>query len=205
MARTKIKIDQDDLIEALGGDLNVWSHQCHAASIHLVKSGVFPASLGARVGRGSCTGVGGQHSWVVLGGNCYDDRAHVIDPTLWSYDASVSGIWTGRANQRPHIPHGAGSIFEWGKPASYGGEPVDLGATGLSEWAKSFLVMLGPLDRRGWMSLFSHAPVGGWPAGEIIAAAYRNPELQALIPIDRVGMLTDLNPQGLYLAGTPGT
>lgn len=44
----------------------------------------------------------------------------------------------------------------------------------------------------------THAPVGGWPSGEITKAVYQTEALSALIPIDRVGMHTDLNPEGLY-------
>jgi hypothetical protein len=52
-------------------------------------------------------------------------------------------------------------------------------------------------DRQGW-SVLAHAPVGGWPAGEIIDAMCES-GLDAVIPIDIVGMVTDRNPQGLYL------
>lgn len=60
--------------------------------------------------------------------------------------------------------------------------------------------MVGPLDRPGWMRLAS-CPVGGWPAAEVLAAMDDTPALQTLVPIDRLGMLTDRNPGGLYLAG----
>lgn len=59
--------------------------------------------------------------------------------------------------------------------------------------------MLGPLDRRAWHLLASQAPVLGWPAAEIIAAMDDTEELSAFVPIDRLGMLTDRNPGGLYL------
>ncbi|MEO6157149.1 MAG: hypothetical protein ABIQ39_05915 [Ilumatobacteraceae bacterium] len=184
-------------IEAAIGPLKKWSHQCHAASLAVVKSGVLGEP--ARVARGSCPGVAGQHSWVVLGNDCYVYDAIVIDPTLWSYDDRVDGLWVGNADERPHRPHGAGDIFDWGKPTSYGGEAIKLRpARALSADAKRFLRMLGPLDRRGWMELASHAPVEGWPAGEILTAVENTPELAALVPVDRIGMLTDLNPGGLY-------
>jgi hypothetical protein len=189
-------IDREAITEALGG-LDKWSHQCHGASIHLVKSGVLGTDC--RVARGSCPGVGGQHSWVVLGMDCYDPTAKIIDPTLWSYDPTVDGVWMGLASERPHTPHGAGSIWNWGRPESGDGEIIGLAAN-LSPSAEMFLDMVGPLDIDGWVRLFSLAPVEGWPAGEIIEAAWRTPDLRALIPIDRVGMLTTLNPEGLYLA-----
>jgi hypothetical protein len=176
----------------LGFDSAAWPHQCHAASLQMV------LLVGeGRVARGSCPGVPGQHSWVVLGGDCYDRRAPIIDPTLWSYDPRVDGIATGKASDRPHTPHGSGSIFDWGKPGTYGGPTIELDV----EWsgdARRFLDLLGPLDRRGWADL-AHAPVGGWPAREIITAMHGDDRLAALVPIDIVGMVTDLNPSGLYL------
>jgi hypothetical protein len=93
---------------------------------------------------------------------------------------------------------GWGSIWEYGRPDFPTGDVIALDRTGLSPFAVMFLDMLGPLDRRGWHVLFD-GPMEGWPAGEIIAAAYGTPTLKALIPIDRVGMLTDLNPMGVYL------
>jgi hypothetical protein len=43
------------------------------------------------------------------------------------------------------------------------------------------------------------APVEEWPSGEIFAAMSRDPMLAAWIPIDILGMTTDLNPNVLYL------
>lgn len=83
--------------EAVGRPLVAFRFRCHEASLALVRSGVLPE--GARVARGSCPGVGGQHSWVVLGGDCYDRKAQVIDPTLWCYDNAVREIWKGRADE----------------------------------------------------------------------------------------------------------
>ena len=42
------------------------------------------------------------------------------------------------------------------------------------------------------------APVEDWPAGEIFAAMDDTEGLKALVPIDKLGMLTDRNPGGLY-------
>jgi hypothetical protein len=189
-------IDSAEIVSALGG-LDQWSHKCHQASIALVQSGVLGTEC--RVARGSCPGVGGQHSWVVLGMDCYDPLAKVIDPTLWSYDPTVDGVWVGLAGERPHVPHGAGSIWQWGRPEPGDEEPIEL-AVPVHGWAEEFLSLLGPLDITGWARLFSQAPVEGWPAGEIIEAAWNTPDLRPLIPIDRVGMLTTINPEGLYLA-----
>jgi hypothetical protein len=176
------------------GDLKDWSHDCHRAALELVHSGLLPDT--ARVARGSCPGVFGQHSWAVPYGDCYDREATVIDPTLWSYDDTVNGVYIGLAYERPHLPHGHGSIWQWGKPETHGGDLIELDV----EWsreAEDFLRLLGPLDRQGWAHL-AHAPVGGWPASEIIGRMYDDKRLTALIPIDIVGMATDRNPSGLY-------
>lgn len=91
MSLTCANIDKDAILKALGGKLEPWHHQCHAASVAIVRARIFPE---ARVARGHCKGVG-VHSWVVLGMDCYDKDAVIIDPTLWSYDPTVTGIWIG--------------------------------------------------------------------------------------------------------------
>lgn len=182
--------------------LDHWAHQCHAASVELLRSGEFAP---ARVARGSCRGVPGQHSWLVLGDDCYDDDATIIDPTLWSYDGTVTGIWVGTYHDGRHRPHGKGSIWDWGRPDAPVSEPISLTPSKpLSVTALTFLDLLGPLDRQGWGLLASYAPVEGWPAGEIIEAMLDTPALSSLVPIDRVGMLTDRNPGGLYLVKEDG-
>lgn len=184
--------------EATGRPLSYFHHDCHNASAALVRSGVLGE---CRVARGSCPGVSGQHSWVVLGMDCYDHEATVIDPTLWSYDPRVKGIWQGLANELPHEPPRMGSIWEWGKPAPATGDVIELDRAGLSEQACVFLELLGPLDRRGWMCLANDAPVQEWPAGEIYGAMYEDARLDTFVPIDLIGMLTDKNPMGVYLPG----
>lgn len=192
-----MKFDADDFLAATGSMLDQWAHQCHAASIALVKSG----ALGeCRVARGACKGVGGQHSWVVLGMDCYDPQATIVDPTLWSYDETVEGIWIGTMQDDRHFPHGRGSIWEWGRPNEAEDEPLYLDESELSSKAKDFLDLLGPLDIEGWRCL-AHAPVQDWPSDEIIAAMYRHPQISGWIPIDIVGMATLENPSGLYLKG----
>lgn len=178
---------------AVGRPLDEYAHRCHAASIQLVKSGIFGSSC--RVARGFCPGVPGQHSWVVVGDDCYDKTATVVDATLWSYDETVDDVWVGLASERPHQPHGTGNIFAWGKPVHRGGETIKLTAE-LSPAATKFLGMVGPLDYEGWRTL-SNAPVEGWPAAEIMAAIYDDARLTDP-PIDIVGMLTDRLPN-LYL------
>lgn len=177
--------------------LEHWAHQCHAASMDLLGRAGFEE---ARIARGSCTGVGGQHSWVVMGHNVYAFNAVIVDPTLWSYDRAVRGVWVGSAQDGRHVPQGGhGNIWSWGKPAPAESEPVTLTPSQpLSPDALAFVDLLGPLDRVGWMRLMD-APVAGWPAAEIVAAMDDTPALEALVPIDLLGMLTDRNPGGLYL------
>jgi hypothetical protein len=182
---------------AVGASLDQFGADCHRASLSLVLSGALGSNC--RVARGTCEGVGGQHSWVVLGWDCYDKNATVVDPTLWSYDETVEGIWTGKASERPHEPFGAGSIWQWGRPNDPTGEILALDPDfEFSSAALGFLDMLGPLDFEGW-AVLAHAPVGGWPSEEIFKAMYRDKRFSVLIPIDIVGMATDENPRGLYL------
>lgn len=184
----------DDVAEWTGIAPSAMAKQCHAVSLALVKSGKVGK---ARVARGFCRGVGGQHSWVVLGWDCYADDAVICDPTLWSYDSTVKDVWFGSATDRRHLPHGAGSIWRAGRPADPTGPIVELpGVASLSRMAQDFLSLLGPLDRQGW-GILANLPMGGWPSGEIIEAMYKG-GMEELIPIDIVGMVTDLNPGGLY-------
>lgn len=190
-------------VRAVLHPLDQWAAQCHAASLKLVQSGVLGE---CRVARGGCKGVMGQHSWVVLGDDCYDEDATIIDPTLWSYDESVEGVWVGTMRDGKHVPHGKGSIFQWGRPETaeeVGEEPLDIEPPeGWSPMARLFLDMLpGPLGRKGWAQL-AHAPVEGWPAGEIINAMCESDDVSFYVPIDIVGMVTDRNPSGLYLSET---
>lgn len=183
-------------LEALG-PLEHWAYKCHAASVEPVRSGVLGT---CRVARGFCEGVGSQHSWVILGGDCYDKRATIVDPTLWSYDERVEGIWTGTMRDGRHQPHGSGNIFAWGRPDNcLASDAVTLTPREpFSRRAVDFLGMLGPLDRHGW-AVLAHAPVEGWPAGEILGAMCDS-GMEAVVPIDIIGMVTDRNPSGLYLA-----
>lgn len=183
-------------VEAHLAPLDQWAARCHGASIELVNSGLLGTS---RVARGSCQGVAGQHSWVILGMDCYDDQAVIVDPTLWSYDDEVKGIWVGTYQDGLHRPHGKGSIWEWGRPNHPEGLPMRLTPREpFSGPAKAFLDILGPLDEKGWIQL-AHAPVEFWPAAEIIDAIYETDGLAGYVPIDIIGMLTNRNPKGLYL------
>lgn len=188
------------LMNQIAFPLDRVSHNCHAVSLAIVKSRIYP---GARVARGSCKGVMGQHSWVALG-DPYDDHAGIIDATLWSYDPAVKGVWTGALTGVGwrHRPQGYGHFFRGTRPEHHGGETVVLKPAAfqaLSVDAIEFLDMLGPLDIGGWM-MVGNLPMQGWPAREIIEAMLDS-DLGVYVPIDIVGMVTDRNPSGLYLAG----
>ena len=189
-------------VEEVLGDLEQWAHQCHAASLAIVKAKVFPE---ARVARGSHPGVMGQHSWVVVGTDVYQPQG-IVDPTLWSYDSEVTGVVYEhrKGHMRDWTPKGSGLIWHWGCPEPGGGEEIDLGP--LSAPAEMFLRMArnvnggAALDRQFYMTLVSSAPVGGWPAREIVEALIAKGH-EPWVPIDIVGHLTDRNPGGLYLPG----
>lgn len=197
---TTITLDKTDVERIIGAPFETTAHQCHAVSLKIVKSGLLP---GARVARGVCQGVPGQHSWIVVGPDCYAPDAVIVDPTLWAHVDDVDGVWHGTAAHGWHTPHGGrGDIWSYGRPADPTGPIVALTPKKRLSWdACLFLNILGPLDRQGWAVLAS-SPVAGWPAAEIVAAIADTPELAALVPIDRLGMLTDRNPDGLYLPTT---
>jgi len=178
-------------------DFEDFVQDCHSVSWHLIRSGLLgEGGPSLRVARGACLGVGGQHSWVVMG-HPYDDQAIIVDLTLWSYNPMQPRIWLGSMQSRLHRPKGYGQILQGPRPQSRGGEPVTVEVS--SAKAKAFLRMVGPLDYRGWGALWSHCGMLGWPAKEILEAFLdQHPKMAALVPIDIVGMMTDRNPQGTY-------
>lgn len=208
MATTSIPVlTEEQVVEALCEkepnhfiDWDDFAHDCHSVSLALVKSGLLGEK--ARVARGSLRGVGGQHSWAVVG-DPYAPEA-VVDLTAWSYDERYPRLYVVEGPDAPHVPHGTGSIWDWGIPPAGDGPDIDLTpTTPLSQPARVFLGMVAEgngrkgLDLRGWMAL-ANAPVEEWPAAEVLAAMDDTQQLRALIPIDRLGMLTDRNPGGLY-------
>lgn len=198
------RLDAEAVAEAIGIPFEQWRYQCHTVSLAIVKEGL----VEGRVVRGSCNSVFGQHSWIVpldFYDGLFIAKDHwIIDPTLWSYDSATDGIWYGNYTDGRHRPHGAGSIWDYGKPYNTGqGEVIELTpSTPLSGAARAFLDMAvgEPLDLRGW-SLLVHSPVEGWPAREILTAVDETKALCQLTPIDIIGNYTDRNPQGLYLKG----
>ena len=186
-----------DIAEQVDSDWRTWWHNCHAASLKIVRARVID---GARVARGTARGIGGQHSWIVVG-NPYKPDA-IYDPTRWSYEQQFVGFRIDDAVVGDYRPHGAGHFFKGSPPQHHGGETIHLTPRDGGVWsteAREWLRLVGaPFDSHGWAEV-AHLPVEGWPAGEVFAAMDANPKLQALIPIDILGMTTDLNPQGLYL------
>lgn len=174
--------------------LDRWHHDCHGASFAIVNAELWTC----RVARGMCKNVGSQHSWVVMGTDPYDKEADILDPTLWSYDDEIVGVLASSMENGLHTPHGAGDIWEWGKPSAAVDEPVELAPPNgaWSDDAKLFLELLGPLDWNGWATL-ANAPVEGWPAGEILSALQ---QVRPLVGIDIIGMTTNQNPGGTYIA-----
>jgi hypothetical protein len=204
----KVAADPHGLAALIGIPYEAWANRCHEVSLALLKTGRFGPG---RIARGMAEGVGSQHSWIVLSWDPYDDEATVVDPTIVPLlrQRGIAGtndpeglpdIMVEHAWKLSNQPHGKGSIWAFGRPQESAGNPVELTPSAeLSKAARMFLSILGPLDHRGWMQLASQCPVGGWPAAEIIAAMDDTPELSALVPIDRLGMLTSRNPGGLYL------
>lgn len=188
----------EEVERAVGSAPQAWAFECHAISLAIVRSDLFQT---ARVARGFAAGVAGQHSWVVVGDDCYDPEALVLDATKWAYtkDDRTPALWRGTTQSGRYTPHGSGSIWQFGKPHSGDEEPITL--DDLSSDARAFLYICGPLDTRGWASLLS-SPIQGWPSREIVLTASKDKRLRQLIPIDILGMLTDENPDGLYLKET---
>lgn len=184
-----------EAIENAIGGLQKWAHKCHECSLAMVRTGLLPAT--ARVARGFHPQITSQHSWVVIG-DPYDTGSLILDGVLWSYLGTKPVTFCGRSTK--HYPKGKGNIWQAGKPPHPVGKIVQLKHHDrLSEYARDFLMRAGPegLDAAGWHVL-ANSPVQGWPAKEIITAMYRTDNLAAFIPIDVVGMVTDLNPGNLY-------
>lgn len=200
-----------EVAAAIDWPQDTWRNQCHAVSHAIVQAGIVPH---ARVARGVCDGVGAavQHSWIVAPtasgqlGDCYADNAVIIDPTLWTFRSDVTGIYVARADEhRWHRPHGKGDhIMNVGRPRrpAAGEATIPLAQSELdrlSSEARWWLDrMFGPLTRDGWFDLV-HMTVIGWPSDEIIRAVQNTPGLKSFTPVDIVGMLTNLDPGGLYL------
>lgn len=201
---TEAASDAEKLGELIGVPYERWSGKCHEVSFKLLSTGLFGPG---RVARGWAKAVIGQHSWLVLGPDVYDPGAVNLDPTLRPYLKAhriwlnAEGILVERGADMGHQPHGAGSLWTAERPVCHGGDIIELTpSVPLSDDAQLFLSeeFLGPLDRRGWGQL-TNGPMEQWPAAEIIRAMYDTPALRSLVPVDILGMLTDINPGKCYL------
>lgn len=194
----------------LGRDWSKWAKNCHAASLHLIHSGILPA--GSRVARGWCDTVpGSQHSWVVVNttdaalADPYAPTPLILDPTAWSYQTGTAArpsVWT--SDGMGYHPHGTlgpaalpGALPAPVDPARII-EPDEDAYRALNAEAKRFLALQGPLDARGWMAL-TKCDVRTYPAAEITSLMRATPRLCAFVPIDLWGMLTADNPSEVYL------
>lgn len=178
---------------------------CHGAAIlavaELAAEGVF-----ARVARGRARYVNGQHSWVVVGDDVWDDDARIVDLTIARERGDDEAqVCLGSARGGFHFPHGAGSIWAAGMPLPDPGDPRPVHLD-LSGPAESFIGIIAAgtgsegttLDLSQWEAL-ARGPMVGWPAGEVIAAMHRNAETSFLVPIDRLGMATMIDPHSCYV------
>jgi hypothetical protein len=182
-------------VEEAIGSIEYFEHNCHGASLALVQSGLLPE--GSRVARGFVQGVRGQHSWALVAPEMiYEPETYVVDITLWSYVPEAPRLYIAKAKHWPHRPHGFGRLEYLGPDPT---DPIISLGVPISEGAKMFLQMYAPagLDRRAWMTLLN-GPMQGWPSKEIVDAASKTRELAAMVPLDILGMLTDVNPSGLY-------
>jgi len=191
------RLNLDVVERAVGTPRELWKNRCHEISLALLKSDAF-VGIDARMARGFSIQITSQHSWIVLGKDVFDRTALVVDPT-WSSTVMNAPMISYARNFRSHRPHGWGMLTEY--PESGGGPEVEIkGMTSeTAEWVEFVRMTVdGPLDVRFWCRLFS-GPLQGWPSRELVGLAAEMPELRFGIPVDVVGMLTDLNPNGLYL------
>jgi hypothetical protein len=188
------------IAKKIGIPLDTWYGNCHDVSLAIVRAGIFhgPEGQRVRVARGMADSVPGQHSWISLG-DPYFVGTRFVDPTWWAWNLDHPEITTCYMGDELYVPHGARSIWDWGKPVSQGGPSIELTpAEPFSRAASDFVDLLRPLDRAGW-SMLANAPVLGWPAKEIFAAYATTEGLsEQSIPIDIRGMLGDDNPGDLY-------
>lgn len=198
----------DDVVEAVGfkNDPKDWGGHCHLVSHLLVRSGLLgEPGPHCRVVRGGGAGIGGQHSWVVVG-DPLEPTSVLIDPTAYGWGAADDLVVTTVGDKR-YTAHGYDprSIWDFGRPT--GCTPEDAWEVtppegGWSESAQTFLDILGPLDLDGWAEL-AHYPMGAWPSREIIKAIIRDPGMigdraSVRLPIDVASLRGDLNLKELY-------
>ena len=194
-----MNIDVENLLK--GVNPADYPKQCHAASLKLVKSGVIGEF--ARVARGTHPDIGGQHSWVVVSEDVYDEYATIIDPTMWSYtgrepqfdiyDAAEDADYFPKGGEERWDFSDIPAVQDYSKIITLEREVFDK----LPDYAKMQMWRIGSMDLRGWSTL-ANGPMLGWPSRPIIEAMLDTPKLAALVPIDIQGMVTMRNPSNLY-------
>ena len=190
-----------------------WMGQCHTVSLAIVQSGLLgEPGPACRVVRGAANyAIGSQHSWICLG-EPYDPRAIYVDYTAHQWKGNdLANVVVATAKQayedfqdatipRGHAIHGYNptSIWKFGRPHPGRGEHFMLDARELSDEAKSFVSVLGPMDADAWADLCEY-PQGAWPYKEIARAVIAQvPTAQTRLRIDIYSMAGDLNVDGLY-------
>lgn len=183
------------VIEEAIGPIEKFHHQCHAASLALVKSGVLPGK-NWRVARGWSRGIGGQHSWAVQG-DPYARSSRVVDITMWSYQRHIAKIYCPK-NLYDHEPHGYGYLVPQVIERPSIPEVTDLPLERLSDETLEWLQMRYP-NGIGMQDLnrLVNGPMLAWNSREFIGALSLS-RYKQFVPIDIRGMLTDENPGGLY-------
>ena len=118
--------DTDRLARLIDLPFPLWANQCHGVSLALLRTGEFGPG---RIARGTCKYIVGQHSWIVLGPDCYDENATIVDPTLWAHD--------GNSARNLHRP-----------------EPAVAAAA-----RRRFLLQRGPAQQPRWPEIIELTPV----------------------------------------------
>lgn len=203
-------LTMDDVARAVDyGDPISWGGHCHDVSLRLVRSGILgEPGPECRVVRGAGIGIGGQHSWVVVG-DPFDPVSKLIDPTAFGWrkadDLVVTTVGDPRYTAHGYDPR---SIWEFGRPSPASPLSIDgwIEVTppdgGWSEQAETFLGLLGPLNIDGWVELAQY-PTGGWPFREICLAIIHDPgpigrHARVALPIDVASLRGSWNVKELY-------
>ncbi len=169
-----------------------------------------------------CPGM--QHSWVVIGDPLGVGPAVIVDVSRPTYrPEEPQRVWVGEylRDYSNYLPRGVWlsqdgtrrcDLFEFGRiePSCAEGDS-DVHAMAFPPTLPDAVFLLDLMEskrfsRFDWGRMFSQLPMTGWEAGspgyavvgDILEAAAKDPRLEALIPIDHLGHVTDLNPDRLY-------
>lgn len=199
---------------------------CHADSLSLVRSGVLsrfgePGKAYQVVRGWSMPICSSQHSWVVIGDPLGVAGAIVIDVTRASYlRHEPQEVWVGRYGPKyaEYLPHGIAlnddgnkrvDLVDFGRIMPSKTEEVyPLSAEPRTDMARAILRLMDAhkFSRFDWGRVASRLPLTGWgkpgthyeTIADIFETMCEDPNLELLIPVDRLGHVTDLNPSELY-------